>query len=356
MIALKDYQHRVLDSLREFFRLCSKTGNPAYAFSDVCKQNGSGGGPYLPIHAAGLVHDMPYVCLRVPTGGGKTLLACHTAGLAMSELLHADRAVVLWLVPSNTILDQTADALRDARHPYRRALEMACGAIEVVTIEEALNLPRASVDGQTVVIVSTIQAFRVEDSTGRKVYSQNGVFQEHLLNAPASREADLLKGPDGKPVPSLVNMLRLRRPVVIVDEAHNARTDLSFAALGDVMPSCIVEFTATPAGDLTEEFQCAQFLDSTLPGVRFWVRNLSKRSTSFRLQTSTDWFYPDFVCQLEDGRILVIEYKGGHLLDAADAKEKRDIGNLWAARSNGRCLFAMPSNNRFDEILNTLRT
>lgn len=56
-----------------------------------------------------------------------------------------------------------------------------------------------------------------------------------------------MKGPDGKPVPSLVNMLRLRRPVVIVDEAHNARTDLSFAALGDVMPSCIVEFTATPA-------------------------------------------------------------------------------------------------------------
>ncbi|MFA7052517.1 MAG: DEAD/DEAH box helicase family protein [Kiritimatiellia bacterium] len=247
MIALKDYQNRVLDSLREFFRLCSKNGSPAEAFRAVSEQNGNGGGLYLPIHAAGLERGMPYICLRVPTGGGKTLLACHTAGLAMSELLHADRAVVLWLVPSNTILDQTADALRDARHPYRRALEMACGAIEVVTIEEALNLPRASVDGQTVVIVSTIQAFRVEDSTGRKVYSQNGVFQEHLLNAPASREADLLKGPDGKPVPSLVNMLRLRRPVVIVDEAHNARTDLSFAALGDVMPSCIVEFTATPA-------------------------------------------------------------------------------------------------------------
>jgi type III restriction enzyme len=150
-------------------------------------------------------------------------------------------------VPSNTILDQTADALRDARHPYRQALEMACGAVEVMTIEEALNLSRATADGQTVVIVSTIQAFRVEDSTGRKVYSQNGVFSEHLLNMPADRVEDMLKGPDGKPVPSLVNALRLRRPVVIVDEAHNARTDLSFSALGDVMPSCIMEFTATPA-------------------------------------------------------------------------------------------------------------
>jgi type III restriction enzyme len=190
---------------------------------------------------------MPYVCLRVPTGGGKTLLACYASGLAMSELLRADRAVVLWLVPSNTILEQTADALRDPRHPYRRALELACGAAEVVTIEEALRLSRAAVDGQTVVIVSTIQAFRVEDTTGRKVYEQNGAFSEHLLNLSLDRVNDLLPGADGKPKPSLVNMLRLRRPIVVVDEAHNARTDLSFSTLGQTLPSCIIEFTATPA-------------------------------------------------------------------------------------------------------------
>ena len=246
MITLKPYQQRVLDSLDEFFKLCSKTGNPADSFAAVTVKNGIDS-LYLPIYAAGLKLDMPYVCLRVPTGGGKTLLACHTAGLAIDRLLHADRAVVLWLVPSNTILGQTADALRDPRHPYRRALELACGSVEVVSIEDALNLPRATVDGQTIVIVSTIQAFRVEDTTGRKVYASNGVFQDHLLNVPDDRRDDLLKGPDGNPVPSLVNMLRLRRPVVIVDEAHNARTDLSFAALGDVMPSCVVEFTATPA-------------------------------------------------------------------------------------------------------------
>ncbi len=247
MITLKDYQHRVLDSLKKFFALCSKSGNPGDAFQAVGKDNGNGDVVYIPVSAAGLRPQMPYVCLRVPTGGGKTLLACYAAGLAMRELLHADRSVVLWLVPSHTILDQTADALRDARHPYRQALEMACGAVEIMTIDDALNLSRATADGQTVVIVSTIQAFRVEDPTGRKVYSQNGVFGEHLLNMPVERIDDMLKGPDGKPVPSLVNALRLRRPVVIVDEAHNARTDLSFSALGDVMPSCILEFTATPA-------------------------------------------------------------------------------------------------------------
>lgn len=247
MITLKDYQSRVLDSLRDFFRQCSHDGRPEGAFQSVLISNNQPLVPYIPVQTAGLAPGMPYVCLRVPTGGGKTLLACHASGIAMHELLHAEKSVVLWLVPSNTILDQTANALRDPRHPYRRALELSCGAVEVVTIEEALRLSRATVEGQTVVIVSTIQCFRVEDTTGRKVYDQNGAFAEHLLNLPADRLADLLPGPDGKPKPSLVNMLRLRRPIVIVDEAHNARTDLSFATLGNVLPSCIVEFTATPA-------------------------------------------------------------------------------------------------------------
>ncbi len=252
MITLKPYQERVLDSLRDFFHQCARDGQPQPAFQAVQFKNGSSSpAPYIPVQAEGPAPGMPYVCLRVPTGGGKTLLACYAAGLAMDKRMRAERAVVLWLVPSNTLLDQTADALRDARHPYRRALELACGAVEVVTIEEALRLSRAAAEGQTVVIVATIQAFRVEDTTGRKVYDQNDAFAEHLLNVPAGRLAELLPGADGKPRPSLVNMLRLRRPIVIVDEAHNARTPLSFATLGNVLPSCIIEFTATPAREGT---------------------------------------------------------------------------------------------------------
>ena len=247
MIALKEYQARVLDSLREFFRTCSKDGHPSAAFQMVQSRNGTAMTPYISVPATGVDAKMPYVCLRVPTGGGKTLLACYAAGIAMDELLHSERSVVLWLVPSNTILDQTADALRDSRHDYRRALDLAFGAVEVVTIDEALRLSRATVDGQTVVIVATIQSFRAEDPSGRKVYDQNGAFAEHLLNVPSDRIADLLLGPDGRPKPSLVNMLRLRRPIVVVDEAHNARTELSFATLGAILPACIIEFTATPA-------------------------------------------------------------------------------------------------------------
>ena len=246
MIILKDYQNRVLDSLRDFLGQAARDQHPDGAFQAVQVANGiRQPSPYLPVHVPGFSPEMPYVCLRVPTGGGKTLLACYASGMAIREFNRTDNGVVLWLVPSNAILEQTAQALRDPRHDYRRALEMACGSVEVVTIDEALNLSRARMKGQTVVIVSTIQSFRVEDKTGRKVYGQNGSLTEHFQPLPT--QADVVLGPDGQPIPSLVNVLRLHRPVVIVDEAHNARTDLSFATLGGVLPSCIIEFTATPA-------------------------------------------------------------------------------------------------------------
>jgi type III restriction enzyme len=95
MIILKDYQQRVLDSLRDFLRLCAANRNPSPAFQRVLEKNGGQILPYIPVAASGLEPDMPYVCLRVPTGGGKTLLACHASGLAIIELLQAERAVVL---------------------------------------------------------------------------------------------------------------------------------------------------------------------------------------------------------------------------------------------------------------------
>jgi len=248
MIRLKDYQERVLRSLKDFLQRTVRDGRPDDAFRSVLADNGWHNPlPYKFVETeGGLNANTPYVCLRVPTGGGKTLLACHASGIATQELLHTERSLILWLVPSNTILNQTAEALRDPRHPYRHALEQGCGPVEVLTIEEALRLSRATIDGQTVVIVATIQAFRVDDTTGRKVYEPSGSLPEHFLNLPAERLRGLFPGADGKPVPSLVNVLRLHRPIVIVDEAHNARTDLSFSTLGKVNPACILEFSATP--------------------------------------------------------------------------------------------------------------
>jgi type III restriction enzyme len=80
-----------------------------------------------------------------------------------------------------------------------------------------------------------------------------------------------------------------------------------------------------------EEHECAVFID-ILPQVSRWVRNLERQPNSFWLQTSTDKFYPDFVAELTDGRILVVEYKGEHLWSNDDSREKLAVGGGWFHR------------------------
>ena len=87
---------------------------------------------------------------------------------------------------------------------------------------------------------------------------------------------------------------------------------------------------------------CAIRIDEH-PNVVSWVRNISNRAqTSFWLQTSTDRFYPDFVGGLADGRVFAVEYKGADRWSDDDSREKRQVGDLWAAASQGRCVFVMP--------------
>ena len=91
-----------------------------------------------------------------------------------------------------------------------------------------------------------------------------------------------------------------------------------------------------------EEFDCALFLATQLEGIKYWVRNVERKPTAFSLQTGTDRFYPDFVCLLEDGRILVLEYKNTRDWVLPDNQEKRQLGELWERRSGGKGLFIMP--------------
>ncbi|HEY4723604.1 MAG TPA: DEAD/DEAH box helicase family protein, partial [Anaerolineae bacterium] len=116
----------------------------------------------------------------------------------------------------------------------------------MLDIGEALYLSRPTLDTETVVIVATLQAFRVEETDGRKVYESNGALMDHFTGWPIEATQHLEKLDNGEFVYSLANVLRLRSPIVIVDEAHNARTDLSFETLARFRPACILEFTATP--------------------------------------------------------------------------------------------------------------
>lgn len=237
MLELRNYQIRSLEALEQFLRRTVDLG-AKMAFMNITER---------PYHSVPKLPELPYVCLRVPTGGGKTLMACHALGIAAKEYLHADHALCLWLVPSNTIKDQTLAALRDREHPYRQAVESRfAGPVTVIDLTEALYVQRGTLAGETVIIVSTLQALRVEDTEGRKVYESAGALQHHFSGLSERLLDSLERREDGSIAYSLANVLRLNRPLVIMDEAHNARTPLSFDTLARLTPSCIIEFTATP--------------------------------------------------------------------------------------------------------------
>ena len=88
-----------------------------------------------------------------------------------------------------------------------------------------------------------------------------------------------------------------------------------------------------------EEFKCARVIDNH-PRVKHWVRNLERDVTgAFWFPTSRGRFFPDFIAELLDGRIFVIEYKGAHLRHDPKEIEKDQVGRLWAERGKGKCLF-----------------
>ena len=237
-LPLKEYQERTLEKLTEYYQNCQLLQNANTAFYQVTQR------PYASVNG---LPGMPYVCLRLPTGGGKTFVACHAVGITASELLKTESPLVLWLVPSNAICDQTLNALKNPNHPYRDAFRSARHNVEVLTIGEALYLSPHILNTKTTIIVSTMQAFRVEDTDGRKVYEPSGALMGHFTHLPDETLSEVERDESGKPVYSLANLLCAKRPLVIVDEAHNARTELSFETLARFNPSAIIEFTATPA-------------------------------------------------------------------------------------------------------------
>ena len=244
--APKRYQSQVLESVGEYFLTCHQLASPSVAFTATTEKLWGRGLAYNPL--SGFPADMPYFCLRVPTGGGKTWLAAKSVALINSQLLRADHSVILWLVPSKPIRDQTLRALKDKQHPCGAALRES-GTVTVMDLDEAMGVTRATLDTSTTVIVATRQAFQVENEECRKVYQSSGSLMHHFDNLSQLQRDQLLTegaGTDLTSPYSLANVLRLRRPFVIVDEAHNSRTELAFDMLGRLRPSGIMELTATP--------------------------------------------------------------------------------------------------------------
>ena len=181
----KTYQQQVLDSVEAYFKACHELPSPSIAFTATTERLWGRGNPYHPL--PGFPADMPYFCLRVPTGGGKTWLAAKSVALVNTHLLRTEHSVILWLVPSKPIREQTIRALKNRSHPYHLALREA-GPVTVLDLDEAKSVTRSTLDTTTTVIVATRQAFQVEEEECRKVYQSSGALMHHFDHlAPAQR-------------------------------------------------------------------------------------------------------------------------------------------------------------------------
>lgn len=269
-LQLKSYQSEALDALRNFFRLARNARDEAgldTAFRAALRDQEIAEQQIPPYLAQGFVNESgatPYVCIRIPTGGGKTLLGTHAVALASehyaSSVSDLDKPLALWLVPSNIIRNQTLAALRTPGHPYRETLEGHFGVdgFRILDIADVEQLRPQDFGQKAIIVIGTLQTLRVDDTSGRDVYAYKEAFEPHFSRAPdlpgleRVTERDLANQPYlstrdlGTVKRSFANLMYWHRPIVIIDEAHNARTPLTYETFTRLRPSALIELTATP--------------------------------------------------------------------------------------------------------------
>ena len=207
-----------------------------------------------------LGEPVPNLCLKVPTGGGKTLLAVKAIDLINTHYRTSQRGLVLWIVPTTQIYNQTLAALKDRAHPYRVHLNMASGDHTLILEKQALFTPD-DVQNNLVVLVLMLPSANRQVKDTLRIFKDRGGFeaffpqeddyQAHAALVERAPNLDTYATGTGLHVrtvkSSLGNTLRLLKPVIILDEGHKAYGELAQNTLLGFNPSFILELSATPS-------------------------------------------------------------------------------------------------------------
>jgi len=207
----------------------------------------------------GADRPIPHICFKVPTGGGKTLLAASAL-----EQLHRQRGLTLWVVPTQAIFDQTKAALWNKEHPYRKVLERASGGhVKMLEREDPFN--RDDITNYLCVMLLMLPAAnkspdkKLKDKAYYRMYRNSGryssFFPDHddnegnVLMLKEYPDLDFIT--EGNiPMQSLFNVIKILCPVVVLDEAHKAygtRNGKEFASsINRLDPQMVIELSATP--------------------------------------------------------------------------------------------------------------
>ena len=242
---LKKYQNRVVADLEDFLTQVNEQPTLSDAFKVFWESRQiEVGTPQMPGYQ-NVIDGVPHVCYKVPTGGGKTFLACASVKPIFEALPPTRKKVVVWLVPSDSILTQTLAALKNPAHPYRQKLNADFGGrVEVYSKEELLagqNFSPSTVAEQLSVMVLSYDSFRSRTKDGRKAYQANGNLASFATAFGAPEQP--IENADETALFQVINQLN---PVVIVDESHHATSTLSQEMLTNFNPAFILDLTATP--------------------------------------------------------------------------------------------------------------
>ncbi len=266
---LKEYQKRALATVREFLkRLTEWRGkeakvlelDPELNFDWVRKawEKTVPSQVFLP-RKNGLGEPLPSFCLKVPTGGGKTLLATKVVDLVNTHYRRRQSGLVLWVVPTTQIYNQTLEALRDRGHPYRQQLDLA-SAGRTSVLEKTRGFGPRDVAESLCVLLLMLPSANRETKEQLRMFRDSGSFDRFFPadDDVAGHEALLERVPNldtferegsfwGRHVKtSLGNTLRLLRPLIILDEGHKAYSPNAKATLEGFNPCMVVELSATP--------------------------------------------------------------------------------------------------------------
>ena len=207
----------------------------------------------------GLGEELPDFYLKIPTGGGKTLLACHTIDLIDKKYLKKQTGIILWIVPTTQIYRQTLTSLKNREHPYRQVLDISSGGRTVI-LEKMDRFTRLDVEENLVIMLLMLPSASRRNKEVLKVFKDNGGFCEFFpLEDDRKRNEDLLNkfsnldyfGDEnnfyGRIIKtSLGNTLRILKPVIIIDEGHKSYSEIAQKTIRDFNPSIILELSATP--------------------------------------------------------------------------------------------------------------
>lgn len=215
--------------------------------------------PYSP-RTSGDGQPVPNATLKVPTGGGKTFLACASLSRIFGRYLQSNTGFVLWIVPNEAIYSQTVRTLRDRQHPYRQTLDRAAAG-KVKIFEKGDPLNRADVDANLCIMVLMLQSSNRQNQDSLKLFQDSGNVHgftypegeqdKHkalLERIPNLSQYDLGDGGPAWPMvkDSVGNALRIIRPVVVMDEGQRATSNLAFQTLYGFNPTFVLELSATP--------------------------------------------------------------------------------------------------------------